>query len=197
MRTLLLVTWLLLPLGFLAFHYGPGQQHLSQDQAALILASADRAAQAKKFVDAQALYEMALAALPPSDRLRQQQVRLELCKTQMMNRQLPEANANLAALVEELAADRSADPQLFAEARGTLANSQYYLTWLMRLEGQPRDKWEAEIDRAQQLYRQLAVESKSNQDSTQLQRWQQDLEASVKLARMDLGELQGLPLPSQ
>ncbi len=197
MRTLLLVTWLLLPLGFLAFHYGPGQQHLAQDQAALLLANADQAAKAKKYVDAQALYEMALAALPESDRGRHQRVRLELCKTQMMNRQLPEANANLAALVDELAGDPNADANLFADARGALANSQYYLTWLMRLEGQPREKWEAEIDRSQQLYRQLAVEAETQQDQTQLSLWQKDLEASVRLARMDLGELQGLPLPSQ
>lgn len=197
MRTLLLVIWLLLPLGVAAFHYGPGQKHLAQDQAAMLLASADRAAAQKKFVDAQSLYEAALANLPESDLQRQRQTRLELCKVQMLNRQLPEANVALAALVNEMSNDSQADTELYADARGALANSQYYLTWLMRLEGQPREKWEAEIDQAQQIYRQLAVEAEAQADAPQLKTWQQDLEASVKLARMDLGELQGLPLPSQ
>lgn len=197
MRTLLLVVWLLLPLGFVAFHYGPGQAHLAQDRAAQLLASADRASQQKKYVDAQSLFEMALALLPESDKDRQRRVRLELCKVQMMNRQLPEANASLVSLVEELASDPQADQAVYAAARGALANSQYYLTWLMRLEGQPREIWEAEIDRAQQLYRQLAVESEQQADDSQKNAWQKDLEASVRLARMDIGELQGLPLPSQ
>ena len=79
-----------------------------------------------------------------------------------------------------------------------MANSQYYMTWLMRLEGQPRDLWEPEIDAARQTYKLLAEKnSSSDDDATVGQRFKEDLESVIRLARMDLSDLQGLPLPSQ
>ena len=84
--------------------------------------------------------------------------------------------------------------KLLTEARSTLANSQYYMTWLMRLEGYGQEVWEPEIEAARQTYKLLAEQAA---DPKERQRHQEDLEAAVRLARMDLGELQGLPLPSQ
>ena len=71
------------------------------------------------------------------------------------------------------------------------------MTWLLRLEGQPRERWEPEIDAAQQSYRLLAEQAEQDGDLNSLSLCQDDLESSVRLARMDIGELQGLPLPSQ
>jgi hypothetical protein len=115
----------------------------------------------------------------------------------MENKQLPTAREELSSLVDEVAADPNCDPQFVADARSTLANSQYYMTWLMRLEGQPREKWEPEIDAAQQTYRLLAEQANESTDQSALKIRQEDLESAIRLARMDLGELQGLPLPSQ
>ena len=70
------------------------------------------------------------------------------------------------------------------------------MTWLMRLEGQAEEVWRPEIAAAEETYRLLA-ETTSADDAEARKRALEDLEASVKLARMDLGELQGLPLPSQ
>ena len=123
-------------------------------------------------------------------------VRLERAKAQMLARQLPAAHADLKALVEELK-DGGTDGVLLTEAREALANSQYYMTWLMRLEGQPRDLWEPEIESARQTYRLLAERASAQGDDTAAKKNREDLEASVRLARMDLGEFQGLPLPSQ
>jgi len=60
----------------------------------------------------------------------------------MMNTGLTQANADLEALVSEMLADETSDPTVTADAQSSLASSQFYRTWLMRLEGQPR-----EIDR--------------------------------------------------
>jgi hypothetical protein len=71
------------------------------------------------------------------------------------------------------------------------------MTWLMRLEGKSRQDWEPVIEAARQSYRLLAEQSGAGDDGEAHARDLQDLESAVLLARMDLTELQGLPLPSQ
>jgi hypothetical protein len=67
----------------------------------------------------------------------------------------------------------------------------------MRLEGLGRDEWEPEAEAARQTYKLLAEDAARRGDPAAAARHREDLEASVRLARMDLSELQGLPLPSQ
>jgi hypothetical protein len=43
----------------------------------------------------------------------------------------------------------------------------------------------------------LAEQSETAGDAGAARKHEEDLESTVRLARMDLGELQGLPLPSQ
>ena len=88
-------------------------------------------------------------------------------------------------------------PQGVADVQATLANSQYYLTWLMRLEGQPKDRWQPEIEASRQTFRLLAGQAETSGDETLAKKHREDLESSIRLARMDLSDLQGLPLPIQ
>lgn len=197
MRTLVLVGWLMVPVGVLAYHYGPGQERMRLDDVAGLLRAADRQAADEDWAAAAQTYGEALRLLPADRVPESRRIRLERAKAQMLARQLPEAHADLKTLVDELKQDGKSDPQLLAEARSTLANSQYYLTWLMRLEGEPREAWEPEVEAARQTYRLLAEQAEAGGDTTLAGKHQQDLESAVRLARMDLGELQGLPLPSQ
>ena len=100
-------------------------------------------------------------------------------------------------MVDELKDDDAADPELLRETRDAYANSQYYMTWLMRLEGLKREAWEPEIEAARQTYRLLAEQAEASGDDDAAKKSREDLESSIRLARMDLSELQGLPLPSQ
>jgi len=84
-----------------------------------------------------------------------------------------------------------------ADAQRTFAGSQYYMTWLKRLEGAPREEWEPQIDSARQIYKLLASAAEAGHDETSIEEAREDLESAIRLARMDLSELQGLPLPSQ
>jgi hypothetical protein len=197
MRTLLLVGWLMVPIGVGIWHYGPGQERVQLDVAAQLLSEAEHCSAEGDWVTAAAKYEEALQRLPSSMVAENRRVRLLRAQAQMHAKQLPTANAELETLVEELKNDPGADPKLLSAARGALANSQYYMTWLMRLEGQPAEIWEPEIEGARQNYRLLAEQASANGDATAQRRSQEDLESSIRLARMDLGELQGLPLPSQ
>ena len=124
-------------------------------------------------------------------------IRLQRAKVQMLGRQLPEANAALRELVDQLQDDKAADPKLRDEARETLANAQYYMTWLMRLEGLGADEWEPEIESARQTYRLLAEQSEAAGDKDSARKHREDLESAIRLARLDVGELQGLDIPKQ
>ncbi|MDG1890323.1 MAG: hypothetical protein P8L18_03340 [Verrucomicrobiota bacterium] len=70
-------------------------------------------------------------------------------------------------------------------------------TWLMRLEGLPEDKWKPEIEPSRQPYRLLAEKDLREGVGAGFKMHQEDLESAIRLERMDLGELQGLPQPSQ
>ena len=62
------------------------------------------------------------------------------------------------------------------------------------LEGLDRKVWEPEIEAARQNWRLLAEQAGTAAEKTL---HQEDLEAAVRLARMEMADLQGLPLPSE
>jgi hypothetical protein len=197
MRILVLAAWvLLLPVAF-AYHLGPGQTRKALDATAAKLAEADRLAAEQDYPAAVDLYDEALKLLPVERKTDGRKIRLERAKAMMLARKLPEAHADLKYLVDELQDDPAADPRLLAEARSVMANSQYYMTWLMRLEGLGRDVWEPEIESARQTYKLLAEQAEQRGDTPAAKTHREDLESAVRLARLDLSDLEGLPLPSQ
>jgi hypothetical protein len=197
MRILVLAAWLLLlPVAF-AYHLGPGQTQKTLDATAIKLAEADRLAAAEDYAAAVEAYDEALKLLPQDRKVEARSIRLERAKAMMLAKKLPEAHADLKALVDELQEDPAADAKVLAEARSVMANSQYYITWLMRLEGLGRDLWEPEIESARQTYKLLAEQAEQRGDATAAKKHEEDLESAIRLARMDLSNLEGLPLPSQ
>jgi hypothetical protein len=197
MRTLVLLAWLMVPVAFGAYHFGPGQERLRLDDAARVLAQADRLAAAEEWFAAVTKYDEAQALLPEGRVEDARRIRLKRAKVQMFAHQLPEANAALRDLVDQLQDDKAATPRLRDEAREALASAQYYITWLMRLEGLSADEWEPEIESARQTYRLLAEQAEAAGDRSSAVRHREDLESAIRLARLDVGELQGLAIPTQ
>jgi tetratricopeptide (TPR) repeat protein len=197
MRLLVLTAWLLLPLGFYAWHMGPGQYYQAVDQSGSAVRRAQTLAQNGEHAEAVEAYTEALQQLPASRKADGYKLRLERAKSQMLAKKLPEAHEELRQLVDEMQAEVTSDRQLLNEARSSMANAQYYRTWLMRLEGLSREEWEPEIDSARATYKLLAEQASEQGDGKLSKKYQEDLESAVRLARMDIGELQGLPLPSQ
>jgi len=193
MRKVLVIIWLMLPLLGAAYHFGPGQERLAVDEATALAAEADRLAAAGAWQQAFEKYNQALSRLPEGHKQLGRRIRLARAKVQMMIGQLPAAHDELAVLVDELAGDATAGGKLLAEAREALAHAKFYMTWLMRLEGVPREGWEPMIESSRELLRLLAEQA----DGPERQRHLEDLEAAVRLARLDLDELQALPIPSQ
>jgi hypothetical protein len=188
----------MLPIGAWAFHEGPGQDLMALEDTDAVLVAARQAVDAERWKDAVRQYEKALTTLPKNpDAVQQsvvQRVQIELAKARMQASGLGEAREELATLVEQMAGEAGTDPVLLADARQALARAQFYTTWLMRLEGLDREVWEPEIEAARQNWRLLTEQSK---DAAQAGQHQQDLEAAIRLARLELEDLQGLPLPSE
>ena len=197
MRMLIMLAWLMVPVVAGAYHFGPGQDHLAAERVAAIIAQAESHADAEEWAQAEQQYEAALQLLPAEDVATARRLRLERAKAQMFVKKLPAAHAELKGLVDELSEDAKADPKVLAESRAALANSRYYMTWLMRLEGKPKEKWMPEVEAARQTYRLLAAKYEKEGNATAAKSCRQDLESTIRLARMDLSDLQGLPLPSQ
>ncbi len=197
MRILLIVAWLFAGLGGLIFHYGPGQEKLEIDRVGALLQQARQQVADQDWHAAIETFDAVLAELPSERVAESHVVTLEKAKAQMMAAELPLARQALEGLLDDLRVDENADPKLTADVQSTLANSQYYMTWLMRLEGLPEEEWMPEIEAARQHYTQLSSQAEQLGNSELLTRSREDLESAIRLARMDLSELQGLPLPSQ
>jgi tetratricopeptide (TPR) repeat protein len=181
----------------MAYHYGPGQARMTVDDAGAELELGEQYAREQLWDEAIEKFDRVLQLLPKDKIAEMRKVRLAKAKAQMLAHQLPSAHQDLNALVDEMTDDQSAEPEVMKEARSALANSQYYLTWLMRLEGVGEETWGPEIEAARQTYRLLAEDAVKSGDAAFGRKVSEDLESTIRLARMDLGELQGLPLPSQ
>ncbi len=197
MRVLYIVGWLFAGLGGAIYHYGPGQDNLEMDRVGALLDEAHQNVRNENWKQAVELFDQVLADLPDENRGEAQQVQLEKCKAQMMAAELPAARKALEVLLKDARAEQNTDPAFVADVESTLANSQYYMTWLMRLEGMSEAEWLPEIEAARQHYTQVTIDAKDRGDSELVAKASEDLESAIRLARIDIGELQGLPLPSQ
>jgi len=197
MKTITLVAWMLVPLAMLAWHLGPGVDGRARDRAAVEVARAEAALAADDAEEAVEAYSAALAALPAADLATARRLRIERGKARIAASQLAPASQELGALVDELEADPSADPALVDDARAVLATSDFYVAWLKRLEGYGRDDWEPHTESARQTWRRLTEQAESRGDTTAVAAHERDLEAVVRLARMEPDELQGLPIPKE
>lgn len=195
-KKLLTTLWLLAPVCLLAFHYGPGQRGLKLDQAQVLIEKARLAEKNSAWLDAIAAYGEAIAALPPGQDAPRQRLQLAKAKCRMFSGELPEAMADMEALLADMLKEQAAAP-LLREVRASLATAQYYAAWLMRLEGAEAGEWTGQADEARQNFRLLAEETALAGIKEEAVGFQKNLEATIRLARMDISELQGLPLPKE
>ena len=197
MKIIVLTLWCLLPLGLVAYHYGPGQQRVKLDAAAAAIEKATSRSASSEWKGAISAYEEALAKLPKERVEEARRIRLELAKVRMEAAELPKAREELAVLADELAQDPHAHAGLRDEALATLATSRFYMTYLMKLEGLPDSDWEPEIEAARQEQKLLVQRATAAGDEKAAAKHADDLESSIRLARMEPEELYGKAIPKQ
>tara|TARA_R110002095_G_scaffold215072_2_gene208418 strand:- start:8881 stop:9567 length:687 start_codon:yes stop_codon:yes gene_type:complete len=180
-----------------AYHYGPGQAQIKLDDVDQRIKAAQVAGKQGDWEQAVLLYNEALPMVP-SDRVKEsQKLRLERNKAMMQNGQLPDAYLDLQALLAELQEEPKPDAELVKETRSTMANAEYYVTWALRLEGVGKEGWEPIIESSRQNYRLLAENAAESGKTGELKEQQENLEAVIRLANLDLTDLQGMPIPKQ
>ena len=193
-KNLFILLWALAPVALLAYHYGPGQNGLAREDAkASIQAALDFEAgqQWQQAIDA---YNEALATLPDTEMAKRQQLQLARANARIYIGELPEAMLAMEHLLNETA--KGSDSKLESKVRSSLASAQYYAGWLMRLELAEKKEWKEPLEKARQNFRLLA-EQTAKTDAKASGDHQKNLEAVVRLARMDLSEVQALPLPKK
>ena len=190
-----IAVWLALPLLLALLHFGPGRDWTAREKAAAQVRKARAAEKAEQWDAAVRYYKKALPLLPEKPSHLREDLRLALARAMIHHGELPEAITAMDLLLREMQkADRPS--RRIAAVRTELARAQYFAAWLMRLEGAPPEEWILEADQARQNFRFLA-EAAQKENSAAALTYQKDLEATIRLARMDLSELQGLPLPKE
>ncbi len=197
MKRWFLCLWILAAPVAAAYHYVAGPEHLQRDSVNAHLNTAAKLSQEELWEPAVQHFQQALEQLPEGAIAEQRQVRLDLALARMKASQLPEAHAELKSLLDEVLAEPTRDAKFEAKVREGMASAQFYMTWLMRLEGAPREEWEPEIESARQNFRILTEQALASDSQSGAEKLQENLESSIRLARMDLSDLQGLPLPCQ
>ena len=193
-KNLLIFLWALAPVALLAYHFGPGQAGLAREEARASIRAAlnfEASEEWRQTIDA---YNDALAALPDTETAKRQQLQLARANARIYVGELPEAMLSMEHLLDETA--KGSDSELESKVRSSLASAQYYTGWLMRLELAEKKEWKEPLEKARQNFRLLA-EQTAKTDAKASEDHQKNLEAVVRLARMDLSEVQALPLPKK
>jgi len=193
-KNLFILLWALAPVALLAYHYGPGQNGLAREEAKASIRAALNFEADQQWQQAIDAYNDALATLPDREMAKRQQLQLARANARIYIGELPEAMLAMEHLLNETA--KSNDSKLESKVRSSLASAQYYTGWLMRLELAEKKEWKEPLEKARQNFRLLA-EQTAKTDTKASGDHQKNLEAVVRLARMDLSEVQALPLPKK
>jgi tetratricopeptide (TPR) repeat protein len=196
-RRFWLALWLVPLAAVTVFHFAAAQPFRRMDTIGDHVQSARNLLKQEQYSPAVAEFDKALEVLPDDSMELRRELQLEQAQAKMNASRLPEAHGDLKKLLDELLDEDDATEDFENRVRESLASSQYYMTWLMRLEGLSRDEWEPEIESARQNYRLLAERATDAGNAKESKTQLENLESSIRLARLDLTDLQGLPLPSQ
>ena len=197
-KNLLIFLWALAPVALLAFHFGPGQAGLAREEAKTSIKAALDFEAGEQWQQAIDSYNDALAALPDSETAKRHQLQLARANARIYVGELPEAMLSMEHLLDETA--KGSDSELESKVRSSLASAQYYTGWLMRLELAEKEEWKEPLEKARQNFRLLAeqtAKTAATASENHQKNHQKNLEAVVRLARMDLSDVQALPLPKK
>jgi len=188
---LMVATWLVTPVVLLGLHYGPGQRSLAEDRVKAAVAQAQLAEADKNWTVAAASWRKAIDAVPANDGDQRVRLSLKYQMARVMKGELPQALEDTATLLTQSRSWNISEP-VNRELRAQLGGMHYWAAWLMRLEGAAPGEWEPVADQARQHFRLLAETEPAAADAQK-----KNLESTIRLIRMDLSELQGLPLPKE
>jgi hypothetical protein len=204
-RTLFML-WLLIPVVVIAWHIGPGREHLAADRAGIFMRAAEKAESEKRWMDAVDAYAQAAAALPEDSAAQRRQLVFAQAVAGIKAGELIRGQSILEPLIEEMANDEQADEQLLAAVRHEYGKASYHAAWLMRRQGVDEALWKQQLSQAQQQFLLLAEEAKYGAQypaqrepiaRNDLFAYKANLEAAIRLEQIDEEELSETLLPTK
>lgn len=180
--------WLLALVPLLGLHFGLGQTAQASDRVATHISAAHDAQGDGQWADAVKHWRDAqLDSNGDADETLRLALSAEMARVR--SGELPEATEATAALLDE-AVEKGASDETQRDIRAKLGAMHYWMAWLMRLEGASAEEWEPVSEQARQHFRILAETDDADTHA-------KNLESVIRLQRMDLSELQGLPIPKE
>lgn len=184
MKRWLILSWLLIPVALVSYHFGPGQSALAYRQAQTHLAEARTLERRGHFEEAIAEYEQTLAALPVSDEaatdseLARDQLRLAQIRARFQLGRLAETIDSLNVLVSEIEQRHGDRSPLMFDARDFLGRVHFQAMIALRLESAEEAVWKRHWELARQNFRFLAERTTGSRNKLD----RQNLEVVIKSA---------------
>ncbi|HIA27188.1 MAG TPA: hypothetical protein EYN79_03575 [Planctomycetes bacterium] len=188
---LLWTIWAVIPVLLAIWWFGPGQELQARSRVASTVELAITASNEGDWQQAAELFGQAIVEAPIDSLESNRWLRLRASHAEFMSGNTWNGIAGMEEVLDEI---KDVDPDLARDARARIATAQYFATWKLRLEGAESAVWKPEAEKARQHFRLLAegAEARGASESEDLK---QNVESVIWLERMDLAELQALPLP--
>lgn len=187
---MLWTVWAVIPVLLAIWWFGPGQELQARSRVASTVELAITAAEEENWEKAAELFGQAIGEAPSDSPRSNLWLRLRASHAEFMS-----GNTwNGIAGMEEVLDDKNVDSDLARDARARIASAQYFATWKLRLEGAESAVWKPEAEKARQHFRLLA-EDAEKRNAPESEALKKNVESVIWLERMDLAELQSLPLP--
>ncbi len=162
MKKWLILLWLLIPVGLLSYHFGPGQDALAFRQAREHLLVAEKLEQQGHYEEAIEAYAESQATLPAEESTASASdvARVQLRMAQIRGRfqlgQLAETIENLSGLIAEVERDHGANSPLARDVRDFLGRVHFQAMVALRLESAEEEVWRRHWELSRQNFRYLA-----------------------------------------
>lgn len=187
----LVLVWLLVPVGLLSYHYGPGRQALAWQEAASLRTQARAAETEGHWEKAVASYGQAVGAVPTSDvstgevdasdaAFARDQLRLAQLRSSFQLGDLATSLADMEQFVKQVEATHGLDSPVTFDARDLLGRIHYQAMVALRLESAEKEVWMRHWELSRQNFRFLAEHSPKSRNLSD----RKNLEVVIKSANL-------------
>jgi hypothetical protein len=160
-RKLMILLWLLFPVGVLAFHFSNGEPYVRRERAKEHLKQIEKLEAMKpedkdwgKIISEYDALEHEVSGIEPPRVIHQ--IRLAKAKARLESLDIATAIDELTSLLQEAAAVHGEDAPVTRSVRETLGKAHYYATCLLQANNSPESEWRPYAERSRQLFRFLA-----------------------------------------
>lgn len=159
MRRWLVLVWLLIPVGLVAYHYDKGPRHIQQEKAHAFLRGIRRMELQKDpdWEEILARYDRLAGMLPwGEDPIVLREIRLAKAKARLECLDLAQAIEDLDVLLPEVANAYGDQAPITRATREAMGKAQYLAAWVLKGALASEQEWRPHAERARQSFRYLA-----------------------------------------